>query len=185
MKRREFITLLGGTAVAWPLGARAQKGERMRRIGVLMHLAADDPESPTRIAALRQGLQQFGWADGGNLRIDYRWAKGQADLFRQGAKELVQLAPDVLVASTSLAVPALQEATRTLPIVFIKPFSLRSGSRRVLVHIPYVPYRTSAEESAGLCSNSDGTRSSRSPQGQQPVASSEPAEVIGCLGKLH
>jgi len=119
VKRREFISLLGGTAVAWPLGARAQQGERMRRIGVLMHLAADDPESPTRIAALRQGLQQFGWADGGNVRIDYRWAKGQADLFRQGAKELVQLAPDVLVASTSLAVSALQEATRTLPIIFI------------------------------------------------------------------
>jgi len=119
MKRREFITLLAGTAVACPLGARAQQGERMRRIGVLMHLAVDDPESPTRIAALRQGLQQFGWAEGGNVRIDYRWAKGQADLFRQGAKELVQLAPDVLVASTSLAVPALQEATRTLPIVFI------------------------------------------------------------------
>ena len=118
MKRREFITLLGGAAVAWPIAARGQ-GEPMRRIGVLMHLAADDPESLTRIAALRQGLRHLGWVDGGNVRIEYRWAKGQADLFRQGAKELVQLAPDVLVASTSLAVPALQEATRTLPIVFI------------------------------------------------------------------
>jgi putative ABC transport system substrate-binding protein len=118
VKRREFITLLGGAAVAWPIAARAQ-GEPMRRIGVLMHLAADDPESLTRIAALRQGLRHLGWVDGGNVRIEYRWAKGQADLFRQGAKELVQLAPDVLVASTSLAVPALQEATRTLPIVFI------------------------------------------------------------------
>jgi len=78
MRRREFITLLGGAATAWPLAARAQQGERMRRIGVLMHLAADDPESPTRIAALRQGLQHFGWADGGNLRIDYRWAKGES-----------------------------------------------------------------------------------------------------------
>ena len=117
--RREFITLLGGTAATWPLAARAQQGERMRRIGVLMHLAADDPESSTRIAALRRGLHHLGWVDGGNVRIEYRWAKGQADLFRQGAKELVQLAPDVLVASTSLAVPALQEATRTLPIVFI------------------------------------------------------------------
>jgi putative ABC transport system substrate-binding protein len=118
MRRREFITLLGGAA-AWPRSARAQQSERMRRIGVLMHLAADDPESSARIAALRQGLHHLGWADGINVRIDYRWAKGQADLFRQGAKELVQLAPDVLVASTSLAVPALQEATRTLPIVFI------------------------------------------------------------------
>jgi putative ABC transport system substrate-binding protein len=84
-----------------------------------MHLAADDPESWTRIAALRQGLQHFGWADGGNMRIDYRWAKGEADLFREGAKELVQLAPDVLVASTSLAVSALLDATHTLPIVFV------------------------------------------------------------------
>ena len=116
--RRAFISLLGGAAAAWPLAARAQQGKQ-RRIGVLMHLAADDPESSTRIAALRQGLHHLGWADGGNVLIEYRWAKGQADLFRQGAKELVQLAPDVLVASTSLAVPALQEATRTLPIVFI------------------------------------------------------------------
>ena len=118
MKRREFITLLGGVA-AWPVAGHAQQPERMRRIGVLMHLAADDPESSTRIAALRQGLHHRGWADGGNVLIEYRWAKGQAELFRQGAKELVQLAPDVLVASTSLAVPALQEASRTLPIVFI------------------------------------------------------------------
>jgi putative ABC transport system substrate-binding protein len=116
--RRAFISLLGGAAAAWPLAARAQQGKQ-RRIGVLMHLAADDPESSTRIAALRQGLHHLGWADGGNVLIEYRWAKGQADLFRQGAKELVQLAPDVLVASTSLAVPALQEASRTLPIVFI------------------------------------------------------------------
>jgi putative ABC transport system substrate-binding protein len=116
--RRQFIALLGGGAIAWPLAARAQQGKQ-RRIGVLMHLAADDPESSTRIAALRQGLHHLGWADGGNVLIEYRWAKGQADLFRQGAKELVQLVPDVLVASTSLAVPALQEASRTLPIVFI------------------------------------------------------------------
>jgi putative ABC transport system substrate-binding protein len=119
IKRRTSISLLGGAAAAWPLAARAQQGKQMRRIGVLMHLAADDPESSTRIAALRQGLHHLGWADGGNVRIEYRWANGQADLFRQGAKELVQLAPDVLVASTSLAVPAFQEATRTLPIVFI------------------------------------------------------------------
>jgi putative ABC transport system substrate-binding protein len=117
VKRRQFITLIGGAA-AWPLVARAQQ-PAVPVVGVLMHLAADDPESLTRIAALRQGLHHLGWADGGNVRIEYRWAKGQADLFRQGAKELVQLAPDVLVASTSLAVPALQEATRTLPIVFI------------------------------------------------------------------
>src|SRR5678816_4027807 len=106
MRRRDFVSGIAGTAAAWPLVARAQQGKQMRRIGVLMHLAADDPESSTRITALRQGLYHLGWADGGNVRIDYRWAKGEVDLFRQGAKELVQLAPDVLVASSSLAVPA-------------------------------------------------------------------------------
>src|SRR5678816_3980174 len=107
MRRRDFVSGIAGTAAAWPLVARAQQGKQMRRIGVLMHLAADDPESSTRITALRQGLYHL------------RWAKGEVDLFRQGAKELVQLAPDVLVASSSLAVPALQEASHTLPIVFI------------------------------------------------------------------
>ena len=77
MRRREFITLLGGAAAAWPLAARAQQGERMRRIGVLMHAAADDPEGQARIAAFLQGLQQLGWTDGRNVRIDYRWARGR------------------------------------------------------------------------------------------------------------
>jgi putative ABC transport system substrate-binding protein len=119
MRRRDFITVISAPVAVWSLAARAQQAGGPRRIGVLMHLAADDPESSARVAALRQGLQHFGWADGGNMRIDYRWAKGEADLFREGAKELVQLAPDVLVASTSLAVSALLDATRTLPIVFV------------------------------------------------------------------
>ena len=97
MNRREFITLLGGAA-AWPLAARAQQAERMRRIGVLMHLAADDPESQARVAAFLQGLQQLGWTDGRNVRIDYRWAAGDADRIRRYAAELVALAPDVILA---------------------------------------------------------------------------------------
>jgi putative ABC transport system substrate-binding protein len=118
LRRREFITLLGGAA-AWPRAARAQQPERVRRIGVLMNLAADDPESQTRNAAFLQGMQQLGWTDGRNVRIDYRWAAGDADRFRTYAAELVALAPDVILASTSPAVAALQQATRSVPIVFV------------------------------------------------------------------
>jgi putative tryptophan/tyrosine transport system substrate-binding protein len=96
MKRREFITLLGGAAAAWPLGARAQ-GERMRRIGVLMTLAADDPQGQARIAAFLLGLQQLDWTDGRNVQIDTRWAAGNADDIRRYAAELVALAPDVIL----------------------------------------------------------------------------------------
>ena len=102
IRRREFITLLGGAAAAWPLAARAQQPERMRRIGVLMNLAADDPEGQARIAAFLQGLQQLGWTDGRNVRIDTRWAAGDADRSRRYAAELVALAPDVILASGSL-----------------------------------------------------------------------------------
>src|SRR5262249_17189374 len=97
--RREFITLLGGAAAAWPLAARAQEGERMRRIGVLMNLAADDPEGQVRIDAFLQGLQQFGWTVGRNLQVDTHWAAADADLFRRYATELVRAAPDVILAS--------------------------------------------------------------------------------------
>src|SRR6516225_12409048 len=98
MKRREFITLLGGAAAAWPLTARAQQSERMRRVGVLMNLAADDLEAPARVTALAQGLQQLGWTDGRNLRIDYRWGAADPDRYRRYAAELVALAPDVILA---------------------------------------------------------------------------------------
>ena len=118
MKRREFITLLGGAAAAWPLAARAQQGERMRRIGVLMSTAADDPEGQARIAAFLQGLQQLGWTDGRNVRIDIRWAAGDADRIRRYAAELVALAPDVILATGGAAVGPLLQATRTVPIVF-------------------------------------------------------------------
>jgi len=119
VKRREFITLLGGAAVAWPLAARAQQPERMRRVGVLMNLTADDPEASARVTAFAQGLQQLGWTAGHNVRIDYRWDAGDADRSRRYAAELVALAPDVILAVGSPAVAALQQATRTLPIVFV------------------------------------------------------------------
>ncbi len=117
MRRREFISLLGGVA-AWPLTARAQQGERVRRVGVLMSLAADDSESSARLTAFVQGLQQLGWTDGRNVRIDTRWAAGDADRGRKYAAELVALAPDVIITDTSFNVAAVQQATRTVPIVF-------------------------------------------------------------------
>jgi putative ABC transport system substrate-binding protein len=117
MKRRDFITLLGG-AVAWPLAAHAQQPERMRRIGVLIPYAADDPEGQARIAAFLQGLQQLGWTEGRNVRIDYRWSAGDADRARRYAAELVALAPDVILASGTSTVGPLLQATRTVPIVF-------------------------------------------------------------------
>jgi putative tryptophan/tyrosine transport system substrate-binding protein len=119
MKRREFISLLGGAAAAWPLTARAQQAERMRRIGVLMNLAADDPEGQARIAAFHQGLQEWGWTIGRNVRIDIRWETGDADRIRRYAAELVALAPEVILASASAAMTAVQQTSRTVPIVFV------------------------------------------------------------------
>jgi putative tryptophan/tyrosine transport system substrate-binding protein len=118
MKRREFITLLGGTAATWPLAVRAQQADRMRRIGVLMATAADDPESNTRAAAFAHGLQQLGWTVGQNVRIDYRWAGANADDLPRFAAELVALAPDVVLAHSSGAVAPLLQVTHTVPIVF-------------------------------------------------------------------
>jgi putative tryptophan/tyrosine transport system substrate-binding protein len=117
VRRRDFITLVGG-ATAWPLEARAQQADRVRRIGVLMNLAADDSEGQARIAAFVQGLRELGWADGRNVRIDYRWAAGDASAFHRYAEELLALAPDVILASATPSVQALQKVTRTVPIVF-------------------------------------------------------------------
>jgi putative ABC transport system substrate-binding protein len=119
VKRRDFITLLGGAAAAWPLATRAQQGERMRRIGVLMNFAPDDAESSARVTALAQGLQQLGWTDGRNVRIDYRWGAADVDRGRKSAAELVALAPDVILASTSASTEPLLQATRSVPIVFV------------------------------------------------------------------
>ena len=118
MRRREFITLLGGAAAAWPLAARAQQTERVRRIGVLSSLVADDPESQARHAAFLQGLQEWGWTSGRNVQIGYRWAAGDADRIRKYAAELVALAPDVILATGSPVTAALLQTNRRVPIVF-------------------------------------------------------------------
>jgi putative ABC transport system substrate-binding protein len=118
MTRRELIALLGSTAAAWPFAARAQPDERIRRIGVLVYLTADDAEGQARLAAFAQALEQLGWSEGRNLRIDTRWAN--ADDIRRHAAELAALAPDVLLAATGTATVApLLQATRTVPIVFV------------------------------------------------------------------
>jgi putative tryptophan/tyrosine transport system substrate-binding protein len=119
--RREFITLLGGAAAAWPFVAGAQQPERIRVIGVLISTAADDPEGQARIAAFRQGLQELGWTEGRNVRIDTRTAV-DADQFRTQAAELVALASDVILAATTPGVAAVQHATRTVPVVFVTVF---------------------------------------------------------------
>jgi len=119
VRRREFITLLGGAALASPVAARAQQPGRMRRVGVLMGVAESDPEGQARIAAFRQGLTDLGWVDGRNLRIEYRWAAGDADRIREYTAELVALAPDVLIGNGTAALAALRDATRSIPIIFV------------------------------------------------------------------
>src|SRR5215510_11187969 len=116
MKRREFVTLLGSAAVSWPLAARAQQGERMRRIGLLMG-AADDPEGQARVTALKQGLQDLGWTDGRNIQIETRFGGADAGRIRADTAELVALAPDVLVGQTTPVIQALRQATSSIPIV--------------------------------------------------------------------
>jgi putative ABC transport system substrate-binding protein len=119
MRRRDFISLAGGSAVAWPLAARAQLPRRMRRIGVLTPFPADDAEGYARLTAFTQALQQLGWTVGQNIRIDYRWGPGNPATMRKYATELVALEPDVLLALTTAAVGPLLEASRTVPIVFV------------------------------------------------------------------
>ena len=118
MKRREFITVLGVATLAWPF-ARAQQSERVRRIGVLMDFAPDDAEAHARLAAFQQLLQKLGWVEGGNARIEYRWAGNDTDRLRKSAAELVALAPDVILANGTPSVAALRTATRSVPIVFV------------------------------------------------------------------
>jgi len=119
MKRRELFILLGGAAAAWPLAARAQQRDRMRRIGVLINATAGDPDNPNRLAPFLQGLQEAGWTVGRNLRIDYRWSGGDAARVRNDVAELVALAPDVILASGGTMVAPLLQVTRTVPIVFV------------------------------------------------------------------
>ena len=118
IRRRSFITLLGGAAVAWPAVARGQQGERAKRIGVLMNLPPNDLQGQARIAAFVQRLRQLGWNDGSNVRIDYRWGPGDADSYRKTASELIALVPDVILANGNSTMGPLQLATRSVPIVF-------------------------------------------------------------------
>jgi putative ABC transport system substrate-binding protein len=120
LHRREFITLLGGAAAAWPLAARAQQSGRMRRIGVLMGLTESDPEAQSRIAAFRKTLQGLGWTEGRNVQVDYYWAAGDVDRTHALAKELVSSAPDVIVVNTPPGLSALRLETHTIPIIFVQ-----------------------------------------------------------------
>ena len=120
MKRRQAIMLLGGAAAAWPLAARAQQSEPMRRIGVLNPYASDDPAEQTHVLAFAQALAQSGWIDGRNARIDIRWGAGDPERIRRYAAELVALAPDVILAVSSATAGPLLQATRTVPVVFVQ-----------------------------------------------------------------
>ena len=119
MKRREFITLLGGAAAAWPFAAHAQQPERMRRVGVLTNFSSDDPAGQSRILAFAQALAQLGWIENRNVRVDLRWGANDADRIRRSAAELVAFAPDAILAVTSAATGPLLQATRAVPIVFV------------------------------------------------------------------
>jgi putative tryptophan/tyrosine transport system substrate-binding protein len=127
IRRREFVVTLGGVAAAWPLATRAQQADRVRRIGALMTQAADDPEGQSRLLALAQGLQESGWTIGRNVRIDTRWGEGDAERYRRYAAELVALAPDVILVNGPAALAQLQQATRSLPIVFTNVFDPVGG----------------------------------------------------------
>jgi putative ABC transport system substrate-binding protein len=118
MKRRDFITLLGGAAVAFPIAVRAQQGDRMRRVSVLIQFAESDPDGQARVVAFREELQKLRWSVGGNLQIDYRWAVTSEERARSAAAELLELTPDVILAGGTLALRAVQQATRVVPIVF-------------------------------------------------------------------
>src|SRR5215472_7359386 len=119
LKRREFITLLGGATAVWPLPARAQQRERMRRIGVLTNLSSDDPAQQSRVLAFAQTLAQSGWTEGRNVRIDIRWGATDPERVRRYVAETVALAPDVILAVGSAATGELLQATRAVPIVFV------------------------------------------------------------------
>jgi ABC-type uncharacterized transport system substrate-binding protein len=120
VRRRQFIVMVAGSAAVWPLVVRAQQPERVRRVGVLMNLAADDSEGQVRYAVFLQSLQQLGWSVGHNLRIDYRWSAGNGERVRKHAAELIALAPDVILATGGSTMGPLLQATRTVPIVFVQ-----------------------------------------------------------------
>ena len=119
MRRRDFIIAVGGSVAAWPLAARAQQADRVRRVGVLMGIANKDSEGQARVAAFRKAMQDFGWTEGRNVRVDYRWVGGDADRARADAAEVVGLKPDVIPANGTTSVAALRHETSTVPIVFV------------------------------------------------------------------
>jgi len=119
LKRRDLISLLGGAAVAWPLTGRAQHSQQLRRIAISMGWNESDREAQSNLAAFVQELQQLGWTDSRNIQIDYRWTNGDVNRMRTFAKELVDLAPDAILAHTTPVTAALQRETRTIPIVFV------------------------------------------------------------------
>ena len=120
IRRREFITLLGGAAAVWPLAARAQQRERVRRIGVLLSIAESDPEAQRRIQALRQGLQEWGWIEGRNVSVEYRFSAADAARIAVQVADLVALKPDVIVGNSTPVVTALRQATSSIPVVFVQ-----------------------------------------------------------------
>lgn len=126
MRRRDFIKLIGGGAVAWPLAARAQQPERMRRVGVLMGYPEGDKQAQAGVSALRKGLQNLGWIEGQNIHSDYRWAGPDPEKARTYAKELSGMSPDVIVSSTNQVTAIVQHETRTIPIVFAFGVSVAS-----------------------------------------------------------
>ena len=135
MQRRDFISFLGGAAAAWPLAVRAQQPERVRQIGMLNALGSDDPEAQARIAVFKQSLQQLGWVVGQNLKIEIRQIGSDVDRLRSNAAELVALAPDVIVTIGSVAIAPLQQATRTIPIVFVNaPDPVGAGFVQSMAH---------------------------------------------------
>jgi len=119
MRRRDFINAVAGAAAVWPLSVRAQQSEQIRRVGVLMNIAENDPEAVVQLSALMQGLKDRGWILGTNIQIDYRWAAGDSQLYRRYAPELVALAPDVILVVGGTGTGELQRATSTIPIVFV------------------------------------------------------------------
>ena len=120
LRRREFISLLGGAAAAWPLAAHAQPADRMRRIGVLLQVGENDAEVQARLKVFRDALQELGWTDGRNVRFDYRWTAGKADRAREFARELAKVGPEVIVGQGTISARALRQATDTIPIVFVQ-----------------------------------------------------------------
>src|SRR5262252_630071 len=118
MRRREFIAFIGSTAVAWPLETRAQQADRIPRVGVLLGIGENDPEAKTRVKAFQQGLRDLGWFESQNIRIDYRFAAGNADLINKYVAEPVTLAPDVIVGNSTPVLAALRHKTSSIPIVF-------------------------------------------------------------------